>query len=189
MKCLCIHFTAVGFPCKIVKDFLLSFASSRGGLRVYPLWSQRHEGLLQSALSLPGRGWIQAITGVSFQPRDCCRFLVSLTEELSWDSLFLEFQILSLEEGSSFPECVLQFGNCCREHPVGETDISSMTELIKSLRRFLYRGFRNFKGWGLRGRVELAMLSWQESGSNRFSTYLLCSCRALAWARDGNLGR
>lgn len=33
---------------------------------------------------------------------------------------------------------------------MGETDISSMTELIKSLRRFLYRGFRNFKGWGLR---------------------------------------
>ena len=33
---------------------------------------------------------------------------------------------------------------------MGETDISSMTELIKSLRRFLCRGFRNFKGWGLR---------------------------------------
>lgn len=46
---------------------------------------------------------------------------------------------------------------------MGETDISSMTELIKSLRRFLYRGFRNFKGWGLR-REELGACDVELAG-------------------------
>lgn len=46
---------------------------------------------------------------------------------------------------------------------MGETDISSMTELIKSLRRFLYRGFRNFKGWGLR-REELGACNVELAG-------------------------
>lgn len=38
-----------------------------------------------------------------------------------------------------------------------------MTELIKSLRRFLCQGFRNFKGWGLR-REELGACGVELAG-------------------------
>lgn len=41
--------------------------------------------------------------------------------------------------------------NCCLQYLVGETDISSMTELIKSPAALPLLGFRNFKGWGWRG--------------------------------------
>lgn len=63
---------------------------------------------------------------------------------------------------------------------MGETDISSMTELIKSLRRFLYRGFRNFKGWGLR-REELGACNVELAGVEATGSVLTFCAPAELW--------
>ena len=85
-----------------------------------------------------------------------------------------------LKKDHLFPKGVLGSELPATIYLVGEADILSMTELIKSLRRFLYQGLEISKdgGWGggiMAGILERA----EEVGSNRFQVYLLCSCRAL----------
>jgi hypothetical protein len=61
--------------------------------------------------------------------------------------------------------------NCCLQYPVGKTDISSMTELIKSPTGLPLLGFRNFKGLGSGWRAGLRTRSVERAGGRKYQAW------------------
>lgn len=71
---------------------------------------------------------------------------------------------------------------------MGETDISSMSKLIKSPGRFLYWGSDIAKDWGgWRGREGLWACNAEVEGVE--ATGSKCLLQRLVWAENENLGR
>ena len=169
-----------------MEDFLLSFVSSRGGeLHVCPLWSQRHEGDFLKHCHYRGRRWIWAIAEGVLSTPGLLQVHRYVNENYS-NGLFRNSKYWVLKKDRISPLNVCSGWNCCLQYLVGETDISSMTELIKSLRHFLYQGFRNFKGWGL-GREELWACDvelaggWKQQVQNLSSVLLQGSGVGWGW--------